>query len=87
MASLSVSLVSAEKEVWSGEASLVVAKTVIGEIGFMAGHEPVLAILAEGEVRITREDGTKVVANAQDGFLSMADNEVTIVAGSAALIA
>ena len=87
MASLSVSLVSAEQEVWSGEASLVVAKTVIGEIGFMAGHEPVLAILAEGEVRITREDGTKVVANAQDGFLSMADNEVTIVAGTAALIA
>jgi F-type H+-transporting ATPase subunit epsilon len=87
MASLSVSLVSAEQEVWSGEASLVVAKTVIGEIGFMAGHEPVLAILAAGEVRITREDGTRVVANAQDGFLSMADNEVTIVAGSAALIA
>ncbi|HKT56374.1 MAG TPA: F0F1 ATP synthase subunit epsilon [Microbacterium sp.] len=87
MASLSVSLVSAEQEVWSGEASLVVAKTVIGEIGFMAGHEPVLAILAAGEVRITREDGTKVVANAQDGFLSMADNEVTIVAGTAALIA
>jgi len=87
MASLSVSLVSAEQEVWSGEASLVVAKTVIGEIGFMAGHEPVLAILAEGEVRITREDGTKVVANAQDGFVSMADNEVTIVAGTAALIA
>jgi F-type H+-transporting ATPase subunit epsilon len=87
MASLSVSLVSAEQEVWSGEASLVVAKTVIGEIGFMAGHEPVLAILAEGEVRITREDGTKVIANAQDGFLSMADNEVTIVAGKAALIA
>jgi F-type H+-transporting ATPase subunit epsilon len=87
MASLSVSLVSAEQEVWSGEATLVVARTVIGEIGFMAGHEPVLAILAEGEVRITREDGTKVIANAQDGFLSMADNEVTIVAGKAALIA
>lgn len=86
MAALSVSLVSAEQEVWSGEASLVVAKTVIGEIGFMAGHEPVLAILAQGEVRITREDGTKVIANAQDGFVSVANNEVTIVAGEAALI-
>ena len=39
---LKVSLVSADAEVWSGEASLVVAKTVMGEIGFMAGHEPVL---------------------------------------------
>ena len=52
----------------------------------MAGHEPVLAILAEGQVRITQADGTKIIANAQDGFVSMADDEVSIVAGNAALI-
>jgi F-type H+-transporting ATPase subunit epsilon len=84
---LNVSLVSADAEVWSGEASLVVAKTVEGEIGIMAGHEPMLAILAQGEVRITELDGSKVLANAQDGFLSMEGNELTIVAGNAALIA
>lgn len=84
---LQVSLVSADSEVWTGEASLVVAKTVEGEIGFMTGHEPVLAILAEGQVRITQSDGTKVLANAQDGFLSMEGNTLTIVAGNAALIA
>ncbi|MDQ0725804.1 F0F1 ATP synthase subunit epsilon [Microbacterium sp. W4I20] len=84
---LNVSLVSADAEVWTGEASLVVAKTVEGEIGFMTGHEPVLAILAEGQVRITQTDGTKVLANAQDGFLSMEGNTLTIVAGNAALIA
>ncbi|MFT4157143.1 MAG: F0F1 ATP synthase subunit epsilon [Microbacterium sp.] len=84
---LQVRLVSAEAEVWTGTASLVVAKTVEGEIGFMTGHEPVLAILAEGEVRITKEDGTKVLANAQDGFVSMDGNDLTIVAGHAALIA
>lgn len=85
--SLQVSLVSADAEVWTGEASLVVAKTVEGEIGFMTGHEPVLAILAEGQVRITQLDGTKVLANAQDGFLSMEGDTLTIVAGNAALIA
>ena len=84
---LHVSLVSADAEVWSGEASLVVAKAVEGEIGFMAGHEPVLAILAEGQVRITKDDGSKVVANAQDGFLSIESDVVTIVAGNAALVA
>jgi F-type H+-transporting ATPase subunit epsilon len=83
---LTVSLVSADAEVWSGEASLVVAKTVEGEIGFLTGHEPVLAILAEGQVRITQSDGTKIIANAQDGFLSMENDELTIVAGNAALI-
>lgn len=81
-----VSLVSADAEVWSGEASLVIAKTVEGEIGLMTGHEPILAILAEGQVRITKVDGTKVLANAQDGFLSMEGSELTIVAGNAALI-
>ena len=84
---LHVSLVSADAEVWSGDASLVIAKTVEGEIGFMAGHEPVLAILAEGQVRITRGDGSKILANAQDGFLSMEGDDLTIVAGNAALIA
>ncbi|CAL4860422.1 F0F1 ATP synthase subunit epsilon [Microbacterium sp. MM2322] len=82
---LTVTLVSAEAEVWHGEASLVIAKTVEGEIGFMAGHEPVLAILAEGQVRITQSNGEKIVATAEDGFLSMENDELTIVAGNAAL--
>jgi len=83
---INVSLVSADAEIWSGEASLVVAKTVEGEIGFLSGHEPVLAILAEGQVRITQTSGTKIIANAQDGFLSMEGDDLTIVAGNAALI-
>ncbi len=83
---LQVTLVSAEAEVWSGEAKLVVAKTVEGEIGFMSGHEPVLAILAEGDVRITLADDSKVLANAQDGFLALANDKLSIVAGNAALV-
>lgn len=84
---LQVTLVSADAEVWTGEATLVVAKTVIGEIGFMSGHEPVLANLADdGQVRITQADGTKILASARDGFVSMEGNDLTIVAGNAALI-
>ena len=82
---LNVSLVAADREVWTGTASLVVAKTVEGEIGLLAGHEPLLAILATGEVRITTGDGEKILANAEDGFLSVENNTVQIVAGRAAL--
>ncbi|MER7798044.1 F0F1 ATP synthase subunit epsilon [Microbacterium sp. NPDC096154] len=82
---LQVTLVSAESEVWTGEANLVVAKTTEGEIGFMQGHEPVLAILAEGQVRITEPSGNKVIADARDGFVSMEGQTLTIVAGHAAL--
>ncbi|MCR2764738.1 F0F1 ATP synthase subunit epsilon [Microbacterium sp. zg.B48] len=83
---LTVNLVAADHEVWSGEASLVVARTVLGEIGIMTGHEPILGVLAAGEVRITLEDGNKIVANAQDGFLSVENDVVTIVAGNAAIM-
>lgn len=82
---LRVELVSAEKAVWSGEAKMVVAKTVEGEIGLLAGHEPMLAILASGEVRITLPEGEKILANAADGFLSVENNLVTIVARNAQL--
>jgi F-type H+-transporting ATPase subunit epsilon len=86
MAELSVSLVSAAQEVWSGMASMVVARTTEGEIGILPGHEPMLAILGAGEVRVTQTSGKKVVANAEDGFLSVENNTVTIVARNAGLV-
>ncbi|RUR01156.1 F0F1 ATP synthase subunit epsilon [Labedella endophytica] len=82
---LSVSVVAADHEVWTGEASMVVARTVEGEIGILPGHEPMLAILAKGEVRLTLTDGSKLTANAEDGFLSVEKNVVSIVAGAASL--
>jgi F-type H+-transporting ATPase subunit epsilon len=86
MASLQVTVVSATAEVWSGEASMVVAKTTEGEIGILAGHQPTLGVLSAGEVRITTLGGTKITASAQDGFLSVDNDTVTIVAGLAEII-
>ena len=83
---LTVTLVSAEEEVWHGEASLVVAKTVEGEIGILGGHEPLLALLASGEVRVTTAGGEKITVDAEDGFLSVDHDTVTVVAGKAALV-
>lgn len=85
---LNVKVVSADREIWSGEAVRVIAKTSEGEIGILAGHEPLLAILADkGEVRITLADGEKVLANASEGFLSVENNTVSVIAGTAALVA
>jgi F-type H+-transporting ATPase subunit epsilon len=85
MADLQVSVVSADAELWTGAARQVVARTTIGQIGLLAGHEPVLGILAPGEVRITTTDGDVVTAKAEDGFLSLQNDIVTIVAGAAEL--
>ena len=84
---LQVSVVSADHEVWTGTASMVVAKTTEGEIGILPGHEPLLAILSAGEIRITTAAGSgSVRANAEDGFLSVEHDTVTIVARNAALV-
>ncbi|MWV50394.1 F0F1 ATP synthase subunit epsilon [Rathayibacter sp. VKM Ac-2803] len=83
---LKVSVVSANAEVWAGEARQLTARTVEGEIGILAGHEPLLAILASGEVRVTTVDGTRITAQADDGFLSVENDVVTVVAREAALV-
>jgi F-type H+-transporting ATPase subunit epsilon len=85
MALLSVSVVSAEQEIWTGEAIQLITRTVEGEIGILPGHEPILAILGAGEVRITLEGGRVVKAMADDGFLSVSNNVVTVVARNASL--
>lgn len=84
---LSVSVVSATEQIFQGEASLVVARTTEGEIGILPGHEPMLAILGSGEVRVTLSDGEKITAQADQGFLSVENDTVTIVSGTASLSA
>lgn len=84
---LNVNVVSADREIWNGSASQVVARTVEGEIGVLTGHQPMLALLAQGEVRVTQDNGSKIVVDAEGGFLSVDHDTVTIVASKAALVA
>jgi len=86
MAELTVSVVSADHEVWSGAAKQIIARTTEGEIGILPGHEPLLAILAKGEVRVTTPDGSVFSASADDGFLSVEHDIVTVVARNAELV-
>lgn len=82
---LEVTLVSADRRVWSGEASQVIARTIEGDIGILGGHAPLLAVLAAGEIRITPTSGEAVVATLDGGFLSVEHDRVTVVSDSAAL--
>ena len=77
---LNVELVAADRTVWSGEASMVIARTADGEIGVLSGHAPVLGVLIAGAVQIRQTDEQLVVAAVHGGFLSIADNAVAILA-------
>ncbi|TQN32604.1 ATP synthase F1 subcomplex epsilon subunit [Haloactinospora alba] len=84
---LFVEIVSPENEIWAGEGDMVIAKTTDGEIGLQPGHVPVMALLAPGSVvRVLggRETGEVRVA-AHGGFVSMANNRVSILAEIAEL--
>ncbi|QPP06536.1 F0F1 ATP synthase subunit epsilon [Streptomyces bathyalis] len=83
MAELHVELVAADRKVWSGEASLVVARTTSGDIGVMAGHQPLLGVLEPGAViiRTAGETGEgTVVAAVHGGFISFADDKMSLLA-------
>ena len=82
---LQVELVSADRKVWSGEASMVVARTVEGDLGVLPGHAPLLSVLAEGEIKIRPVDGAEVLATVDGGFLSVEHDRVTVVSDRAAI--
>lgn len=86
MAELDVRVVSADREVWTGTASQVIAKTIEGEIGILRGHQPMLAILSDGQVRVSTTSGDKVSVDAEGGFLSVDHDAVTIVSDRAAIV-
>lgn len=85
MAELHVELVAADRKIWSGDATMVIARTLDGEIGILPSHIPVLGVLQSGPVRIETTSGSTVIAAVHGGFLSVADNVVSILAEVAEL--
>ena len=80
-----VALVVPDRELWSGEAGTVIAKTTEGDIGVLTGHSPLFGILAEGSLVEIITEETTVKAAVSGGFLSVADNQVSILAAQARL--
>lgn len=84
---LQVELVAADRTVWSGEATMVIARTVEGDIGVLRGHAPVLSLLTDAVVEIDAGDGEVVMAAVDGGFISVANDRVSILSEHAVLAA
>jgi len=85
---LAVELVQPEGELWAGNAEMVIARTLDGEIGILTNHAPIIGILYEGSLVLVRPDTPgqpAVVAAVSGGFLSVANNRVSILAREAVL--
>lgn len=93
---LRVEVVVADRQLWGGNAGMVIAKTLDGDIGVLTGHPPVLGILAEGSVVriLDPENGGgadsdpasgEITAAVSGGFLSVADDRISVLAVDAQL--
>jgi F-type H+-transporting ATPase subunit epsilon len=76
---MNVSLVAADRLLWSGEATVVNTRTLAGEIGIMANHQPLLSVLEPGKVDVRTVDDGHWVAAIDGGFISVAKNQVSIL--------
>lgn len=82
---LQIELVAADRVVWSGQASQVIARTVDGDLGVLPNHAPLLSLLVPGVVEITPIEGAPFRAAVEEGFLSVANNRVSILSEDAFL--
>ena len=83
---LQVELVSPERILFSGEAEIVIARTVGGgEIAFLTGHAPFLGALDVCTVRIKKTDGEWEAAAVHGGFVEVRDDHVIILSDLAEL--
>ena len=86
MSALQVAVVSVGQNIWSGEAKSLIAKTTEGEIGILAGHEPVLSLLVDGVVRVEGTNGDKAQVSISGGFLAVDNNSVRVLAEEAEVL-
>lgn len=78
---LNVRVVSPERELWGGEADMVVAKTPDGEVGMLRGFPPLFGVLVEGAVvRVIGTAEGDVAVAVRGGFVSAADDQIKILA-------
>jgi F-type H+-transporting ATPase subunit epsilon len=82
MAKLHFSLVSPERELFSGEVDQVDAPGIEGDFGVLAGHAPFMTALKTGEVKVTDGAATRVF-EIEGGFADVTPDGLTILAESA----
>ncbi len=83
MATIHVDIVSAEREIFVGEAEMVFAPALMGEVGIAPGHAALLSPLGPGEVRVQLAGGEQQAFYVSGGVLEVQPKVVTILSDTA----
>ncbi len=79
---LTLEIVTAERVVYSEEVDVLVAPGVVGELGILPSHSPLLTVMQPGEIRVDK-DGEETFIAVSGGFLEVIGNKATILADTA----
>lgn len=80
-----VEIITPNRTILSEHVSMVVARSVDGELGILSDHLPLIVSLLEWPVKLKKDDETKQYVNVSGGFMEVRDNKVTILATAAEL--
>ncbi len=80
---IQVEIVSAEEEIFSGEAQMVYAPAIMGEVGIAPRHTPLISPLKPGEVRLDMGDGKEEFFFVSGGILEVQPHLVTVLSDTA----
>jgi F-type H+-transporting ATPase subunit epsilon len=83
MTTIRCDIVSAEAEIFHGEATLVVATGEMGELGIAPRHAPLITRLKPGQVRVHAADGSEQFFYVSGGILEVQPQVVTVLADTA----
>ncbi|MBI4695102.1 MAG: F0F1 ATP synthase subunit epsilon [Gammaproteobacteria bacterium] len=83
MHTIHVDIVSAEREIFSGDAEAVFAPAILGEVGILPGHAAMLTRLGPGEVRVTLPGGEHQAFFVSGGMLEVQPKVVTVLSDTA----
>ena len=83
MATIHVDVVSAEGEIFSGEATMVFAPALLGDIGIAPRHAPLLTTLRPGELRVQLPSGEEQHVYVSGGAMEIQPHLVTVLADTA----
>lgn len=83
MSTMRVEVVSAEAEIFSGEATMLIATAEAGDVGIYPQHTPMLTRLKAGDVRLQQEDGSEEVIYVSGGILEVTPKVVTVLSDTA----
>ncbi len=80
MATIKVDIVSAEGQIWAGEANLVIASARMGDVGIAPRHAPLMTTLRPGDLRIQRDGQEELYFYVTGGILEVQPKQVTVLA-------